>query len=337
MLVDCSLHLIGQRSVETIQPYVIGFDVGGTFLKTGLFDDNHTLKDFRLIDVPIHDGYLDPKWLAQVVDKELSRLDQQVDAVGIACPGLLSDGVVRLAVNLGWHGVDIVGYVRRTIQEIPVLLENDVVAAGHAEGALGAGRGLDRFMFVALGTGIGGCLFIDGQPFVGKLGAALNIGHISVDYNGVRCACGNYGCLEGIAGSRAIIESVRQALSKGVKTSLQEMDPNRLTVQLVASAAEEGDAFAAEVFCRVGSVIGHGLASILNLTGPLPVIVGGGLSQAGSLFLEPIETALMQRLPDIFADETRVIQARFPDRAGVIGAALSALKRIERSSQACRL
>ena len=183
---------------------------------------------------------------------------------------------------------------------------------------------MDTLAILAIGTGIGGGLVINGQLHLGIGGTGGELGHTTIDFNGPRCGCGNYGCLEAYASGPAIAAAGMKAVSQGLTTLISELceyDLNRITPELIAKAALEGDTVAKDIYERAGFFIGIAAANICVALGPRRVIIGGGVSQAGDLLLDPIRRTLRERVHVMPVEQVEVVPSKLGDNAGVIGVA----------------
>jgi glucokinase len=199
----------------------------------------------------------------------------------------------------------------------------------NGEWRFGAGRGVDTVAVFAIGTGIGGGLVINGQLHLGIGGTGGELGHTTIDFNGPRCGCGNYGCLEAYASGPAIAAAGMKAVSQGLTTRIGELceyDLNRITPELIAKAAQEGDEVAKDIYEKAGFYVGIAAANICVSIGPRRIIIGGGVSQAGDLLLEPIRRTLKERVTIMPIDQVEVVPSKLGGNAGVIGVACWAVE-----------
>jgi len=235
--------------------------------------------------------------------------------IGIGVPGLVDAqrGIVHLLTNVrGWREVPLVSRLRARLQR-PVFLDNDVNLVALGEWRFGAGRGATSLVCLTLGTGVGGGLIVHGALYRGVAGAAGELGHMVLDPNGPRCACGSRGCLEAHVGSAAIVRLARQA---GVAHR------GRLTPEGLADLARRGDRTARAVWHQVGRLLGCGLASVVNLLNPDRIVIGGGVANAWPLFAPTLQRTIRAEAMQIPARTVRVVRAQLGDQAGVIGAAV---------------
>jgi glucokinase len=207
---------------------------------------------------------------------------------------------------------------------LPTALLNDVRSITYGEWSFGAGRGVETVAVFAIGTGVGGGLVVNGQLHLGIGGTGGEIGHTTIDFNGPKCGCGNYGCLEAYASAPAIAAMGMKAVSQGLTTRISELceyDLNRITPELIAKAALEGDEIAKDIYERAGFYIGIAAANMCVALGPRRIIIAGGVSRAGDLLLNPIRRTMRERVTVMPVDQVEVVQSKLGDNAGVIGVA----------------
>jgi glucokinase len=251
--------------------------------------------------------------------------------VGVGSPGIADDdaGTVASARNLpGWEGEYPLGRELATALGTAVRLGNDVQVATDAEYRLGAGRDHRSLLGVFWGTGVGGGIILDGEPWLGR-GGAGEIGHVVVKLDGARCPCGRRGCLEAYAGRAAMEARARREHEDGKKTDLFKLmkhhGHDRLTSGIWEAAVRKGDPLAIHLIDRAVEALGAGIASALNLLDVEAVVVGGGMGvRFGQPMADRIATTMM---PHLFADQRppEVAVAALGDLGGAIGAALLAV------------
>ncbi|MGE5560334.1 MAG: ROK family protein [Chloroflexota bacterium] len=266
--------------------------------------------------------------LRQALAKTGCRPEELV-AVGVGMPGPLDvgRGVVVYAPNFpGWQNVPLVARLRAAMG-VPVHMENDARMVTYGEFRFGAGRGFQNLIGITLGTGIGSGLIIGGELYVGALsGTAGEIGHMTIEPDGLRCGCGNQGCLETLAAAPAIVAATHRLLLSGRPSALAERDLGTLTAGDVAAAAAAGDEAAREVFARAGYYLGIAAANLINALNPEAIIFGGGVAQAGELLFEPIRRTVRLRALRGIGDRTAILAAELGDPGGVLGAAAWAMR-----------
>ncbi len=176
----------------------------------------------------------------------------------------------------------------------------------------------------AIGTGIGGGLVLNGQLHLGIGGTGGELGHTTIDFNGPRCGCGNHGCLEAYASGPAIAAMGMKAVTQGLTTRIADLcenDLNRITPELIAKAAQQGDEIAKDIFERAGLYLGIAAANMCVAIGPRRIIIGGGVAQAGDLLLDPIRRTIKSRVTVMPVDQVEVVPSQLGNNAGVIGVA----------------
>ena len=249
----------------------------------------------------------------------------EVAGVGVAAPGSLdrTRGVVLESHNLGWFGYPLRARVAAATG-LPAMVENDANCAAYGEWWRGAGRGFRLVLGITLGTGVGGGIVMDGRPFLGAAGTAGEIGHMTVEFGGRRCACGGRGCLEAYASGPGIARTAVEGLAGGTRSTLPELvagDLSRITAAIVHRAAVGGDAYATGVLAGAARSLAAGIAGAVNLLGPDVVVVMGGVAQAGDLFFGPLAAELGRPRFRSAVDACRVVPGALPGTAGMVGAA----------------
>jgi glucokinase len=245
--------------------------------------------------------------------------------VGIGSPGPLNTktGVVLLTPNLGWTNMPLRDRVSEGLG-LPATLDNDANCAIYGEWWRGAARGAKYVIGLTLGTGIGGGIVIDGEIYHGVTDVAGEFGHVTIDANGRRCKCGNYGCIEAYASGPAIAERAVEGIESGVETSLAQYvqgDLSKLTAQIVYEASNDGDEWALEVVRETASLLGAAVASFLNIFNPEVVVICGGVTQAGDRLFHPLRSEVKRRAFKPAWEACRIVPGTLPGTAGVFGAA----------------
>ncbi|MGP9020125.1 ROK family protein [Streptomyces sp. BR1] len=298
--------------------HVIALDVGGTGMKAALIGvDGSLLHEARRptgrergADAVV-EGILD--FAAELRAYGERHLGESALAAGVAVPGIVDagNGIAVYAANLGWHDVPMRRLLSERLDGIPVALGHDVRTGGLAEGRIGAGKGADRFLFIPLGTGIAGAIGIDGRIEPGAHGYAGEIGHIVVRPGGIRCGCGQRGCLERLASASAVTQAWAEASG----------DPDADAADC-AKAVESGDPKAIAVWQDAVDALADGLVTALTLLDPRTLIIGGGLAEAGETLFVPLRAAVQERVT--FQKLPTIVPAALGDTAGCLGAGLLA-------------
>jgi len=248
-----------------------------------------------------------------------------VAGVGIGSPGPLNrkTGTVINTPNLGWRNFPLRDLIGNALH-LPATLDNDANCATYGEWWLGAGRNVQNLVGFTLGTGIGGGIVMNGEIFHGCSDVAGEIGHMTIEANGRRCKCGNYGCLEQYASGPAIATRAVEGIETGVETLLTEMVSNKLediTAAKVYEAAVEGDAFAQEIMHETAKFLGAGVANIINILNPEMVVIAGGVTQAGDRLFVPLRAEVRRRAFRSAQECCQIVPAELHGTAGVVGAA----------------
>ena len=315
---------------------VVGVDLGGTKILAAVIDANYQILGRAKRPTPAESG--GPAILAGVIAAidqalaEAGRHRAEILAIGIGSPGPLDPvtGVIPFSANLNvrnWPlGPDLSAAMNR-----PVLLQNDVRIGAYGEYCLGAGRGHRNVLAAFVGTGVGGCLILDGQVVEGATGNAGEIGHIIVKPGGPKCGCGRRGCLEALSSRTAIARRVGKAARKGLNSALAskvDKKSGKLKSGDLAAALAVGDPVAIAEVRRAARFLGLGIGGLINLIGPDVVIIGGGVTEAlGEPFVDLVrDSARAQTLVDPDG-VIKIKQAELGDDAGVLGAALLALEK----------
>ena len=310
----------------------IGCDLGGTNMRAAIVDvESGGVLHHMSVPTLAREGHDDVmKRMAELclqVIQSAGMDKDEIGGIGIGVPGVLDleKGETLFLPNLEgtWPHVPL----QRTMAELtglPTVLLNDVRSITNGEWRFGAGRGVDTLAVFAVGTGIGGGLVINGQLHLGIGGTAGELGHTTIDFNGPVCGCGNRGCLEAFASGPAIAAMGLKAVTQGLTTriaDLCESDLNRVTPKLIAQAAQEGDEIAKDIYERAGFYLGIAAANVCVAVGPRRIIIGGGVSRAGDLLLEPIRRTLRERVTVMPVEQVEVVPSQLGNNAGVIGVA----------------
>jgi glucokinase len=305
----------------------IGVDVGGTKVAAGVVDEHGQILEKIRRPTPSTNPQETAEVIAEVVDLLKSKFDD-VSAVGLGAAGFVDEtrSTVLFAPNLAWRDEPIKEKVESRVG-LPVVVENDGNAMAWGEARFGAGRGEGHLVCVTLGTGIGGGIIIDGKLYRGRFGIGAEFGHVRVVPDGRRCGCGNRGCWEQYASGNALVREARDLARvaptmAGRLLELGNGSPGGISGPEITQAAREGDPAALECFRTIAQWTGQGLADLAAILDPGAFIIGGGLSDAGDLLIEPIreafENALTGRGHRVMAD---IRIAELGSSAGIVGAA----------------
>ncbi len=302
-----------------------GVDVGGTSVRAGVVDASGTVLDTVRTPTPRSDAALEAA-VARVVGTLAAR--HRIGAVGLALAGFVTPDRrgVRFAPHLSWRDAPVAERVAGRLG-LPVVVEHDANAAALAERHFGAASGAGIAVFVALGTGIGSALLVDGGLYRGAFGVAPELGHLRVVPDGRPCACGKNGCWERYCSGTALVTTAVELLGRDPSSSpvlsrLAADDPGGLTGQRVAAAAREGDPVACAAMDELARWLGQGLALVADVFDPELVVIGGGVSESAPLFLDEAREHYASVLTGAGRRPlARIRTAQLGEAAAVVGAA----------------
>jgi glucokinase len=315
---------------ENADDLILGIDLGGTKILTAVTDSQGNMLSREHSITPASKGR--ETVIQSILDSAHSALKQagiaisEIFAIGIGAPGISNPetGILFTSPNLpGWQDVPLRDIIQSRLGKKAFLI-NDANAAALGEFYFGAARGARNFIYITLSTGIGGGIVIDGKIYSGAIGAAGEVGHMTIDDNGPICNCGNRGCWETLASGTALAREARQQIKEGVRTSILEYaegDIEKVTAQVIHSAAEQGDSLAKELIARTGYYVGVGLANLINIFNPELIVIGGGLSNIGDMLLKPAFKTAGERAYKEAFQAVRFASAELGRNSGVLGAA----------------
>ncbi|MGQ0838621.1 ROK family protein [Actinokineospora sp.] len=303
----------------------IGVDVGGTSVRAGVVDAHGAVLDTARGSTPSGESELEDV-ICSVVGALAER--HKVSAVGLAVAGFIANDrrSVMFAPHLAWRAAPVADRIADRLG-LPVVLEHDANAAALAEYRFGALRGARVGLLVAIGTGIGGALLLDGELFRGAHGVAPELGHLRLVPGGRPCGCGKTGCWERYCSGTALSATALDLLARhpgrsSVLAREAAADPGGVTGRKVAAAARDGDPVALLAMAELAKWLGEGLAMVADVYDPELVVIAGGVSESGPLFLddarEHYKTAVTGAGHRPLA---RIRIAHRGDDAGLVGAA----------------
>ena len=275
--------------------------------------------------------------MAELIEEMLGARNgrsEQVLAIGIGVPGPVKfDEGVLVAPPLmpAWESFPIKTFMRQQFTTANVAVDNDVNVMAMGEACAGAGKDIENFIFLKIGTGIGAGIICHGDIYRGQDGAAGDVGHSCIDYNGPVCHCGNVGCLEAMAAGPAIAARGLEAVQSGSSDMLAEaMAANEgiMTAKIVGDAAKAGDLAANEIIKSSGRMVGGMLAGLVNFFNPQMILIGGSVSHIGIRYLSAIRQAVLRRSTALSTRHLRIEFSPLGKDAGVIGAIWLALDHV---------
>lgn len=320
---------------------IIGIDLGGTNIKAGLFAYDFTVK--RELSIPT-EAVQGPEHVMDRIRKAVDLLIeessisiQQIKGMGLGIPGLLNpeEGLSIFSPNFpGWEQIHIVNEMKR-YYDFPVYIDNDVRVNLYGEWQFGAGRGYDNLVLLTLGTGLGSGIIHNGSVLYGTTFSAGEIGHMNVYREGRPCRCGSSGCLGRYVSAVGMVNTFKEKLGEGRTSIIQdwtERDNEAITALMISDAYDVKDALAVEVMEETGVLLGFGLANVINLLNPQAIIIGGGMAAAGDRLLRSVQETVNAHALKLSGGSCTILQAELGNRAGTLGAAYYAGRRLESAS-----
>jgi len=297
--------------------YAVGIDLGGTFIKFALVAGSGDILFSDKLPVggtATRDDILET--IGKSVQLTLEKAAEKgvpVTGIGIGTPGVVCDGVVAGgADNLDkWENIPLSAIFSEKFR-LPVFVDNDANVMGLGEVTYGAAKNCTDVIFLTVGTGIGGAIVANGKLYGGYKNRGTELGHITIDHNGIDCNCGGRGCLEAYASTSALLRQYAKETG---------MDEKKLDGFYLVQKFKEGEVAAVKCMREHTDYLGHGVASFINIFAPQKVVIGGGISEAGQFYIDMIkESAMGYAMPDC-AVNTDVVGAVLGNRAGCLGAA----------------
>jgi glucokinase len=315
---------------------VIAVDLGGTKLLAGVVDSDGVVvrRTVRRTTVASEN-----ELLAELEDAVGELVDDQVGAIGVGIPSTIDQRAGRAvaSVNIPLADVDLPARLRERFG-LPAAIENDANAAALAEHRYGAGRGTKHMVMLTLGTGIGGGLILDGHLYRGAVGAAAELGHVTIDLDGPPCQglCPGFGHLEALASGTAADKLARETAASHPDGDLGRAAAGGREVhaRLAVELAAQGPGDARDVLDKIGFYLGVGIASFVEIFNPELVVLGGGFARAGELLFEPARRVVAERTLTPARDVVRIVPGLLGVEAGLIGAGLVGFEALGASAPA---
>lgn len=305
---------------------VAGIDVGGTTVKIAFISlEGEILSKWEITTNQKDNGAYIMQETAASIQAENQKAEIDLVAAGVGAPGFIDveNGFIYEAVNLGWKNYELRKEMENLLK-IPVVVDNDANLAAGGEKWKGAGENASNIIAVTLGTGVGGGIIAGGEIIHGESGMAGEIGHItSVKTGGARCNCGKHGCLETVSSATGIARLGLEAVQREKSGYLQRiLDENgSVSAKDVLDGAKNQDKLSEEVLNESMEHLGFALANLSNSLNPEIIVIGGGVSKAGTFLLEKLSHSFKKYAIPKIAEETKINIAILGNDAGVIGAA----------------
>lgn len=332
-------HGVSSELCGNADDLILGVDLGGTKILTAVTNSQGKMLSRDHSITPAREGR---EAVIGSILEAVHRASEQacvavsdLTAIGVGAPGLVNPdaGTVLTSPHLaGWRDVPLRDIMQERLGKKTFLI-NDANAAALGELCFGAARRARDFIYVTLSTGIGGGIVIDGKIYSGAIGTAGEVGHMTIDDDGPICACGNRGCWEMLASGTALAREARHRIREGARTAIlgyAEGDAEKVTAQVIHSAAKQGDSLAKELIARTGYYVGVGLANLVNIFNPELIVIGGGLSNIGDMMFEPAFKVARERAYKDAFQAVRFASAELGRDSGVLGAAAFALQEMRR-------
>ena len=314
---------------NTLKPYVIGLDLGGTNSVFGIVDARGEIKATTAIKTGGYEKVEDyvkaaVEALQPIIDT-VGGIDK-IKAMGIGAPNAnYYNGTIEFAPNLPWaHDgvVPLADLFSKALGGLPVGMTNDANAAALGEMTYGVARGMKDFIMITLGTGVGSGIVINGQLVYGHDGFAGELGHVIVRRDGRQCGCGRKGCLETYCSATGVARTAREFLVARPEPSLlRDIPAEDIVSKDVFDAAVRGDKLAQDIFEYTGRILGEALADFIAFSSPEAIILFGGLAKSGDYIMKPIRKAIDDNILKIYEGKTKLLISELKDAdAAVLGA-----------------
>lgn len=307
--------------------YYAGIDLGGTNTKIGLVDEDGNIIFTTIVKTDSMEGFEKTiQRLSKILLQQVKSFDlnfDDVQSVGVGVPGpVLNSRVVKFWANFPWkNGVDLALEFEKNLGK-PVKADNDVNVITLGEMWKGSAQGYKNVLGLAIGTGIGGGIIVDGKLVSGENGAGGEVGHIKVERDGKLCGCGQKGCWEAYASATGLIREAQSRLAVNKTNGLYEQVIGRdLEAKDIFDVAKEGDEFALDLVDYEADYIALGIGNLLNVLDPEIVVVGGGVSLAGDILFDKVKERLKKYAFPSTTENLKIVAASLGNDAGILGAA----------------
>ena len=307
--------------------YYVGIDLGGTNTKIGLVDEKGNIIFTTIVKTDSMEGFSETvQRLSKILITQIEGSNVNSDnvvSVGVGVPGpVLNSRVVKFWANFPWkNGVDLALEFEKNLGK-PVKADNDVNVITLGEMWKGSAQGYKNVLGLAIGTGIGGGIIVDGKLVSGENGAGGEVGHIKVERDGKLCGCGQKGCWEAYASATGLIREAQSRLAVNKTNGLYEQVIGRdLEAKDIFDVAKEGDAFALDLVDYEADYIALGIGNLLNVLDPEIVVVGGGVSLAGDILFDKVKERLKKYAFPSTTENLKIVAASLGNDAGILGAA----------------
>jgi glucokinase len=308
--------------------FYIGVDLGGTNIKLAVIDSKVKIIEEALIDTKISAS---PEI---VIDEIISAVKKfknykNVESIGVGIAGDIDfeGGIVRFSPNLPkWHNVKLKSIMERKSGK-KIFVDNDANTASLGAFWLDAKGKPENLVCLTLGTGVGCGLIFNKLLYRGATGTAGEAGHVTIDYNGPKCNCGNRGCIETYIGAKYLTKQAHKAYAKKMSAQVSKLtggNSKNITPKILSAAAKSGDKTAKAIWQDAGQKLGIAMAGIINLLNPSVIVLCGGISLAGKLITVPAKAEIKKRAFKTAASVCKIVVSEYSNKLGVVGAAMLA-------------
>ena len=305
------------------KPLAVGVDLGGSHVSAGIVDIEGRLlcQSEKTIKKSLGAKNIIENDIFGVINDCIEKIGdrrEHVKGIGIGIPGRTDskNGICVFAPNLKWENINIKDILNKKT-DLPIFILNDVRAMAVGEKFFGNGQGFKNFICLAIGTGIGGGIVLNGQLVLGASEGAGEIGHITVDSNGPECGCGNRGCIEAFSSGPAIVLRACKILKKYPDSIMATEE--FLSPKIIYEAALKNDPAAIHIWKDTGTYLGKAISSIVTTIDPELILFSGKVSRAIEFFLPHLRDELKLRAKMIDTEKIKFMNAKFEDDAGIIG------------------
>ncbi len=307
----------------------IGIDLGGTKIAAGITTREGEIlaqaSTATIAERHYKDVVRDMATCALEALEGAGKTIDDVDSIGIGIPGIADNvtGVVIFCTNLGWHNVPLRDELQKYINK-PVFIDNDATVAGLAESQAGVSKNASSSVFLTLGTGVGGGIIINGKPWTGAHGVASELGHLTLELDGIPCTCGKSGCLERYCSATGLIRMGREAVAMHPESMILQRagSPEKINGKIIIDCSKEGDPIAMKVFDRYTRYLALAINTVISFLDPEMIVLGGGISMSGQYLLD----AITEKIPNYLMFKSmpygEIKLAVLGNNAGIIGAAM---------------
>ncbi|MDI9520877.1 MAG: ROK family glucokinase [Bacillota bacterium] len=310
----------------------IGIDLGGTKIAAGVTNREGVIlaqaSAATIAERPYKDIVRDMAGCALKALEGAGKTIDDVETIGVGIPGIADNvtGNVIFCTNLGWHDIPLRDELQKYISK-PVFIDNDATVAGLAESQAGVSKNAASSVFLTLGTGVGGGIIINGKPWTGANGVASELGHITLEVDGIPCTCGKDGCLERYCSATALIRMGREAVALHPESLIltRAGSAENINGKIIIDCAREGDPIAMKVFDRYTKYLALAVNTVISFLDPEMIVLGGGISMAGQYLLDAVKAKIPHYLMYKTMPYADIKLAVLGNNAGIIGAAMLGL------------